>query len=243
MAAVWVNPAGEAGQAAECLKVNQLRTSPKTCTRRCRVAIRRGPPRWRGGWVTAARDGRLRKPAPGGGCASCLSRTFHRFRCTRCLFRMCGFGVRLRQHEHSCRISRKALRALESFPVQANGRVSAPGCVPTGVVRRDETAATLRTLPAISSAVAVPSLLEDVPFVWSGDVSAGVPCLVVSCSAADKRPAWRGRESAASWSGAGASRPVPGGASRASYQLFPSFPAVVAAGFAVASNRTGWGNT
>ena len=117
------------------------------------------------GWVTAARDGRLRKPAPGGGCASCLSRTFHRFRCTRCLFRMCGFGVCLRQHGYSRPISRGALRSLDSCPVQANGREPAPGRVPRGVVRRDKTAARRQTLPAFSSAVAAPSLLEDVSFV------------------------------------------------------------------------------
>ena len=156
---------------------------------------------------------------------------------------MCGFGVRLRQHEHSCRISRKALRSLEIFPVQVNGREPAPGRVPTGVVRREKNAATLRILPAFSSALAAPSLLEDVPFVWSGDASAGVPCLVAFCSDADTPPAWREKEFAASWSGAEASRPVLSGASRASYQLFSAFSAVIAAGRMAASNRTGWGDT
>ena len=117
-------------------------------------------------------------------------------------------------------ISRGALRSPDRCPVQANGREPAPGRVPRGVVRRDTTAARLRTLPAFSSALAAPSLLEDVSFVWSGDASAGGPCLVAFCSDADTPPAWREKESVAWWSGAAASRPVPGGASRASFELF-----------------------
>ena len=119
--------------------------------------------------------------------------------------------------------------------------MSAPGCVPTGAVRHHETAATLRTLPAISSAVAVPSLLEDVPIACLATFPHVCACLGVSCSGADTWPAWRGKKFVASWSGAAVFRPAPGGASRASYQLFPPFPAVVAAGFAVGANETGWG--
>ena len=77
MAAVWVNPAGEAGQAAERLKASQLRTHQKPAPGSAGSPSIAGRPA-RAGLVKAARDGRLRKPAPGGGCASCPSRTFHR---------------------------------------------------------------------------------------------------------------------------------------------------------------------